>query len=193
MLKFFSWTIAIVLFCWGTFGLLSTLSDLKFTVDAVDWSVGHLSILYKDILLEIGKKISETVSGYRELVRGIARLLHLPHLPSWAYDALGMASLSIGRGHWIGKRASEKWNNLMKKMDEDHELAIKFDNGNPPLPRGFPLQNLVVRMSVVIYPPKRWLGNKLENLIYTITSKGATVLVYGGAVAIVLAVLFGID
>lgn len=184
MRKWFSWSIAIVLFCWGTFGLLSFLSELKFLVDALDWSVDQVSIAFKDILLELGKRISQAVSDYRELVRGIARLLHLPHLPSWAYDALGMASLAIGRGYWIGKRAEKNWDEIAMALPGFASLDDAFDR--------FPLQKLVVIMTVSI-EPKGWLREKLAYPIFKITRESATVLVYGSAVAIVLAVLFSID
>jgi hypothetical protein len=100
--------IAIVAFCWAIFGLLSLLSELRFLVDALDWSISHVSISFKAILLEIGKRISEAVSGYREFVRMIARLLHLPYLPSWVYEVVAVITLSIGRGLWPGERADRK-------------------------------------------------------------------------------------
>jgi hypothetical protein len=100
--------IAVVLFCWAVFGLLSLLSDLKFFVDGVDLSIAHVSILVRDFLLTIGKWISEAVSGYRELVRGLARLLHLPRLPPVLYDVVGVLSFSIGCGFWLGRRDVEE-------------------------------------------------------------------------------------
>ncbi len=104
MRKFFSATIGIVLVCWGIFSALSLLSDLHFLVDGLNWSIAHLAVSFKTVLLEIGKRISDVVSGYRALVRGLVRLLHLPVLPHYIYDALGVVSLSVGRGFGVYRR-----------------------------------------------------------------------------------------
>jgi hypothetical protein len=96
--------IAIAAFCWAAFGLVSLLSELKFLIDGLDWSISHWAISYKDVLLKLGKLVSRAVSGYREFVRSTARLLHLPHLPSYLYDVIGVAALSIGCGYWLGRR-----------------------------------------------------------------------------------------
>ena len=67
----------VVMFAWAMFAALSVLSELKFLVDGLGWSVAHVAISFKAILLETGKRVSEVVSGYRGFVHGLAQLLHL--------------------------------------------------------------------------------------------------------------------
>lgn len=106
--KYIGWVIGIALFVWAIFGTLSLLSKLAFLVAALNWSIENVTISIKPILLEIGKRISEAVTGYRELMHGIARLLHLPHLPSFVYDVLGVITFSVGRGAQLGKTAGAR-------------------------------------------------------------------------------------
>jgi len=92
--------IVVVAFCWAVFGLLSLLSDLKFVADAANWYVAHVSLALRDIPIFIGQYMSAAVATYREWVREVAALLHLPpDVPFWAYDALGVVAFSIGRGY----------------------------------------------------------------------------------------------
>jgi hypothetical protein len=52
--------IGIVLFCWAVFSALSLLSDLHFLVDGLNWSISHLDFSFKAVLIEIGRRISES-------------------------------------------------------------------------------------------------------------------------------------
>jgi hypothetical protein len=141
MRSIFNTIIAVGAFCWAVFALLSLLSDLKFLVDAMDWFLGHFSVSFKDILLVIGKRISEAVSGYRELVRGLARLLHLPPIPSVVSDAAGIVLFSISRGSWLVRIKTKKikeinlpaagaefefWSGAVDKKPDDPDIWTKM-------------------------------------------------------------------
>jgi hypothetical protein len=181
--------VGIGLFCWAVFGLLSLLSELKFLVEAVHWSVGHVSISFKDILLEIGKRISQAVSGYREFVRSVARLLHLPHLSSFLYDVIGVVTFS-GLGYRLGRRAiqarKEWWSAMIERRFPGsglREVPVELEEDYMYW-REHPLQLAYIRLRQNV----RWLplpvgGRKIV----------ARCLVYGGAVAVVLAALFTVD
>jgi hypothetical protein len=113
-------------FCWLVFGTLSLLSELRFLLDGLDWSVSHVSISIKDALLEIGKRISQAVSGYREFVRELVRLLHLPHLPPVMYDVLAILGFSIGRGYWLNSRHRAERNTLIDTEIENFLIRNKL-------------------------------------------------------------------
>ena len=179
--------IAAVAFCWAIFGLLSLLSELKFVIDALDWSISHVSISFKAVLLEIGKRVPPAISGYRELVRILVRLLHLPPLPSFAYDFFGVATYSVGRGYWSYQRAKEKqW------------LRVRDLDFSP-----FPLLKLTHTLeSYVGFRVLRWtiLHTKWKDVLGTVKLLAdpvihfaAIIVVYGGCVIIVLTALFAID
>jgi hypothetical protein len=87
--------IAVVMFSWAVVAAFSLLSRLGFLVDGIDWSA---------VLLEISKWISEAVSGYRELLRGLERSLHFPQLPSLLYDIVGVGLFAIARGYRSDRR-----------------------------------------------------------------------------------------
>lgn len=62
-----------------------------------DWSVSHVSTSIKATLLDIGKPISEAVSGYRGVVSELANRPHITPLPSAVYHALGILAFSVVR------------------------------------------------------------------------------------------------
>ena len=96
--------VGIVTFVWATVSAFSIFSELTFLVDGWTWSVDHGPIFIKNIALAVGKKVHEIVGGYREFVRGLVKMLHLPPLPSLVYDMVGILAFSIGRGYRLGTR-----------------------------------------------------------------------------------------
>jgi hypothetical protein len=82
----------------------------KFLVDGWTWSVDQAPISIKAIAPAIGKYLSGVVGGYREFIRGLVAMLHLPRLPQSVYDASGIAAFSIGRGVWIGRKVGSAIN-----------------------------------------------------------------------------------
>jgi hypothetical protein len=195
--------VGIGLFCWAAFGLLSLLSDLAFVIAAVDWSIGHVSISFKDIILGFGKWISDAVSGYREFVRGVARLLHVPSLPPVVYDVLGVIAFSLGRGYLLGRRALKETAELFATLfatDEEHANkapAVAID--------GFaPLRNVAelllryigiagLHLPTVVFAPDKvkWTRSTWWRVKFAMPA--IWTLVYGTAVSLVLGLLFGID
>jgi hypothetical protein len=120
MRKCFLTTVGIVLVFWGVTSALSLLSELHFLVDGLNWSIAHVAVSFKAVLLEIGRGISEAISGYRALVQGLVQPLHLPVLPHYVYDCLGVFCLSLGRGYWLyrrKKRQSDDFDTAMSKVD----------------------------------------------------------------------------
>jgi hypothetical protein len=174
--------VAVVTFCWAVFGLLSLLSELKILVDGLDWSISHASISYKEILLEIGRRISQAVSGYREIVRSLARLLHLPRLPSFVYDVIGIVMFSIGRGYWIGQRANQAYFVWFEREKSERYPLKKYL-------RKHPLLYASKRFKIYFLPT--WFGRfRLSRFLGLLVSIW---VVYGGVIAIVLVALFGVD
>ncbi len=194
MPKFIGWVVGIVLFCWATVSAFSIFSELKFLVDGWTWSVDQVSISFKAIALAIGKYVSGIVGGYREFVRGLVQILHLPRLPQLVYDVAGTVAFSIAGGRWIAKRV--------------HSSVYKID-----FTREWNIDELgrLVKERLQHYPIKRFndafaiwiewhLPRKAEDpedpadlRNYRYSLFVANAIVYGGLVAIVIAVLFGID
>lgn len=104
MRRFIVGVIGIALFCWATVSAFSIFSELKFLVDGWTWSIDQVPISIKAIALAVGKYVSGIVGGYREFVRGLVQMLHLPRLPQPVYDAVGIVTFSMGRGYWIAKQ-----------------------------------------------------------------------------------------
>ena len=109
MLRRIGWIVGIVLFVWATVSAFSIFSELKFLVDGWTWSVDQVPIFIKAIALAIARRVSDIVRGYREFVRGLARMLLLPRLPSWVYDTAGILAFSIGRGYRLSKLAEKRY------------------------------------------------------------------------------------
>lgn len=173
--------IAAVAFCWAIFGLLSLLSELKFVIDGVGWLVSHFPISLKPVLLGIGKRVPQAISGYRELVLALARLLHLPHLPSFLFDSVGVVAFSVGRGFWSYQRAREK---------------LKIRVFSPLLRLTHTLENYVgLRVLRWALHHTKWkdvLGT-VKRFVDPVIHFAAISSVYGGGAAIALTALFGID
>jgi hypothetical protein len=98
MFKVIGWVIGIVLFCRATVSALSIFSQLTFLVDGWTWSVDQVTISIKAIALAIGKYVSGIVGGYRGFVHGLVQMLHLPKLPQFVCDGVGVVAFSISRG-----------------------------------------------------------------------------------------------
>lgn len=173
--------IAVVAFCWFIFGLLSLLSELKFVIDGLDWSISHVSISSRSVLLEIGKRVPHVISGYRELVRALARLLHLPHLPSFVYDFSGVAAFSVGRGFWLYQREKEKRRVKIRGLLLQPTHTLENYVGLR-----------VLRWTIVHTKWKDVLGI-VKLFADPVIHFAAITIVYGGFVAIVAAALFVTD
>jgi hypothetical protein len=173
--------IAVVAFCWAIFGLLSLLSELKFLIDGLDWSISHVSISYKAVLLEVGRRVPQTVSGYHELVRLLAGLLHLPHLPSFVYDVFSVVAFSVGRGFWLYQRSKERrWVRIRGPLLQLTHTLESY------------VGLRVLRWTILHTKWKDVLG-AVKLFADPVIHIAAICIVYGGCVAIVLAALFGID
>jgi hypothetical protein len=173
MRGYISWTVSIVLLCWGIFSALSILSDLKFIVDGWDWSLSHVALSFKAAMHEIGKQVSGAVSGYRAVVHGLVRLLHLPLLPRYFYDNLGIFIFSIGRGYQLFKRDLSNDNPLKEVLTAES------------WPRR-PTKELTQEQAYAAFKEKYGVWRYYIVLLLTF-------LVFVGIVAVILSVLFGID
>jgi hypothetical protein len=122
--------VGIVLFCWATVSAFSIFSELKFLGDGWMWSVDQVPITIKSVALMVGKHVSGVVGGYREFVHGLVQMLHLPHLPQFIYDVLGIAAFSVGRGRswFLGKiRQQEKFRpQALDALWKDPSLKAKL-------------------------------------------------------------------
>jgi hypothetical protein len=183
MRSFISWTVGVGLLCWGICSTLSLLSELHIVVDGLNWSISHVSVSLKTVLLEIGKRVSETVSEYRALVRGMARLLHLPRLPSFVYDVIGVVTFSIRRGYWLGERDAQA-------VDEMHAL-YPIEEGPWPGTEEWKVWAKRYDRFYRKHPLRRWYNRHSRR--WPFPDVVSSTLVYGGSVAIILSVLFGID
>lgn len=179
--------IAVVAFCWAILGLLSLLSELKFVIDGLDWSISHVAISSKAVLLEIGKRLPQAVSGYRELVRALVPLLHLPHLPSVAYDFFGVAAFSVGRGYWSYQKVKEKQWLRIRDLDFSPFPLLKLTHTL----EGY-VGLRVLRWTILHTKWKDVLG-VVKLFADPVIHFAAISTVYGGSVTIVLTALFGID
>lgn len=179
--------IAVVAFCWAIFGLLSLLSELKFVIDGLDWAISHLSISSKAFLLEIGKLIPQAVSGYRELVRALVRVLHLPHLPSFVYDFVGVAVFSVGRGYWSYQRAKERQWLRTRDLYFNPVSLLKLTHTLESY-----VGSRVLRWAIHHTKWKDVLGT-VKLFVDPVIHFAAISTVYGGGVTIVLTALIVID
>jgi len=185
--------IGIVTFVWATLSAFSIFSDLKFLVDGWTWSVDHVPILIKNIALAVGKRVSEIVGGYREFVRGLVQMLHLPPLPSLVYDMAGLLAFSIGRGYRLGE--------IVRKRSVD-AIVSHLDWLNKNMftkdPRDFPkvrkphfcLFRIAGRIETYLL-----FGRPADSRLWSFWVARAlgSIVAYGGAVLVILCVLFGID
>jgi hypothetical protein len=160
--------IPFVMFSWAMFAALSLLSELKFLVDGLGWSITHVAISFKAILLEIGKRVSEVVAGYREFVHGLAQLLHLPRFAQYVYDILGVASFSTSKG--------------IALMWRDVQLAVKA--GKDQKVKESALSHFVME-TILLFPAFAQKSPTFFALAMT--------LLYVGTVAAAVSSLFGID
>jgi hypothetical protein len=193
MLNLVGWVIGIVLFVWATVSAFSIFSELKFLVDGWTWSVGQVPISIEAIALVVGKYVSGVVGGYREFVHGLVKMLHLPQLPSVAYDIVGVITFAVARGFRIGQKASARYsktyrNSLppnIESLEGGTQELIRERVYKETMPQ-FPLVKLseIVDMRVFISLPLAVLG------MHWVLS---LIVVYGGAVGFILAALFGID
>jgi hypothetical protein len=184
MLKFIGWMIDIVLLCWATVSAFSIFSELKFLVDGWTWSVGQVPISIKAVALTIGKWANGIVGGYRAFIHELVQISHLPRLPQIVYDVGGAMTFSIGRGYWLGRRASYH----AKNVSGDYGAALSEARKKwvADFKEQFPI--LEIASSVLFL-----LSRKFSTASIVLLDKISIALVYGGLVAIVIAVLFGID
>jgi hypothetical protein len=176
--------IGIVLFCWALVSTFSLASELRFVVDGLNWSIGHWAISFKAVFLEIGRRISEVVLEYRALVHGLVQLLHLPALPHYIYDWLGVISFSVCRGYWLFRRdlvAADEWF-LQEPFNIDYREVLPRLHVFG-LNSSFNISQRLERLGLL--SPWGKNGERLRLLI--------TVSIYASVVGIVLFVLFGID
>jgi hypothetical protein len=140
--------LGVVLFCWGIFSALSLLSELHFLVDGLNWSIRHWDFSFEAVLLEIGRQISEAVSGYRALIRGLVALLHLPVLPHYVYDGLGIICFSLrwGTRQYRYDKAAADYSNQIPKTSEWLEFFPY-----PYTPGPFDLIEYAAKASVVLF------------------------------------------
>jgi len=197
------WPVAIVLFVWATVSAFSIFSDLKFLVDGWTWSVDQVPISIKAIALAIGKHVSGIVGGYREFVHGLVQMLHMPRLPQFVYDAAGVAGFSIGRGRWLVKRSVDRnfkdavagiellAGAVRGQLDEAKRKRLKRASSGGSSP--------ILKMTWRLYEwlsarsKREWRFPWVERLVKQANWFVATIVVYGGLVAIIIAALFGID
>jgi hypothetical protein len=128
---------------------------------------------------------------YRDLLQGSARLMHLPILAHTTYDVIGLVTMSIVRGAWLweGERRAalaelaahqraqdaEFWSS-----QEEREESERFVRFLERVKRRRPLMFLSMR-----------LGGRLAAI--GLPAFVSVILVYPLALAVTLAVLFGID
>jgi hypothetical protein len=153
------------------------------SVDGWTWSVDQVPITVKVIALAVGKWVSGVVGGYREFVHGLVQMLHLPHLPQYLYDALGVVTFSIGRGHWIGRQIWERIKNRPVTTFPPRGLDRLFIKTTMAT-RARPFAVMAPLFAPL--PSVFWVFTWIIIFIFE-------ALVYGSLVAIVIATLFGID
>ena len=159
MRSFISWAVYLVIFCWGICSALSILSELKFLVDGWDWSISHVAISFQAILRDLARQVSEGVSGYREVVRGLVRVLGLPVYPRYVYDCVGIIVFSLCRGFWFVRRE------LSLVIDQDQQ----WDNP-PTYLESISQASKWVRPTPVLY----WVASRLvpRILTYSLIARG---------------------
>jgi hypothetical protein len=191
--------VAVAGFCWAVFGLLSLLSELKFLIDALNWSVGHVSISLKDILHGLAKWISAVVLGYRDLVRSFfSRVFHIPHLPAVVYDVISITVFSFGRGFWFGllaaKQSEAAWKRYIDTPDANTRLEILRSFESHPLLLRVS-ERLLERYGISMLRVASGLGPRSWRtwLLYKFLLPTIFTLVYGAVVALALCLLFSID
>src|SRR5262249_17490020 len=155
--------------------------------------------------VEFGRLVSDWIAGYREFVHGLVQMLQLPSLPQFAYDAFGVIGFSIGRGYWLGSRASERGLNLgidlfVERMQRPSKAptspAVRVEKmraaqreSSEEVDARYPLAAISERLLYRIQCAGDWQAEDFELRAAQVV---LVVLVYGGLVAIVIAALFGI-
>jgi ElaB/YqjD/DUF883 family membrane-anchored ribosome-binding protein len=206
--KYVGWVIGVALFVWGTISAFSIFEKLKFLVDGWSYSVGHFPMptSAREVLLLIGKWVSVKVANYRDFVHSVVATLGLPHLPQTVYEAAGIFIFSVRRGYQVGKRQAdadrqhlvdfhsknlEKLSELanrpglglderLQKMKEQQRSAFRGEK--PFVSKWSRLYGDMLR-DFAAERPWAWVGIRVISLV----------LVYGTAVTLVIAALFGID
>jgi hypothetical protein len=191
MRNLIGWVIGITLLCWGVTSAFSIFSELKFIVDGWTWSVDQVPLSIRAVFLAVGKWASGLVSDYRAFVHLVVGLLHLPHLPQYIYDGLGVVTFSAGRGYWLGRHAQKKGKAFWDKailIDEKSQMYRTV--GREPLFMSWVevLSSLIAHLLNKLGMEVSWLDDHLEVIRLFTWS-----LVYGVLVAIILAALFGTD
>jgi hypothetical protein len=167
LMRIVGFVVGVVLFCWATVSAFSIFEHLKFLVDGWTWSVDQVPITIKSVALMIGKYVSDIVGHYREFVHGLVQMMHLPRLPQFAYDVLGIISFSCGRGISVREKVSSKLRTFRTATPEYE----KEENER------FPIYMYMLRLQAHTHM-WRWL---------------ASIIVYGGLVAATITALFAID
>jgi hypothetical protein len=192
LLKFIGAAVGVVLFCWATVSAFSIFSELKFMVDGWTWSVDQVPMI-KAVALAVGRYVSGVVGGYREFIHGLVAMLHLPRLPQPVYDVAAVVVFSIRRGRAYGKQISlhdiwgEHYKEWRKNPNSDKYLQV-----NKQLSSHFPIKILSRKLCYYLleHPLARWRNSVW---LYAVTRFVGDAIVYGGLVAAVISMLFGID
>jgi len=203
------WVIGIALFCWGVCSAFSIFSELKFLVDGWSRLVDQAPISIHTTLLLVGKWAAALVEDYRAFVHGLVEILHLPRLPQFVYDAIGLVTLSIGRGSQLGWKAASNWRQHLSRLEEtsrdlSESLAPERFSGKARrlwehkqrLNRNFPIMRRAVRLryafddSILGSDARGVFKQTVSTLVFFPI---AVTLVYGGLVSLLLATLFALD
>ena len=199
MLRRIGWIVGIVLFVWATVSAFSIFSELKFLVDGWTWSVDQVPIFIKAIALAIARRVSDIVRGYREFVRGLARMLLLPRLPSWVYDTAGILAFSIGRGYRLSKLAEKRYEEARNRAFRDGKAPGEF-RGSPLVSAahriGYYIEESAKPYILKIVPSWRqraMLPTRPMSLMSVLVWASALTAVYGIVVLAIVGLLFGID
>jgi hypothetical protein len=194
--------VTIVAACWAVFGFVSILSKLQFAVDAGNWFVAHVPA--KQLFLDLRNWLADALSGYHDFMHGVTRVFHLPQLPPFVYDMIGMVSFAVGRGYElsaaVGEKRHEFWLALPHATESDpgdrHPSMSEKDQHLQArseafrlTDRRYPLYTLVIKLAhMQVLLPRSWWHVTGDASFFV-----ARILVYGGVVAVILAGLFGVN
>jgi hypothetical protein len=201
--KYVLWSAFIVGVCLAAFGWLSTLSRLKFVLDSLVWSIDRIPPNLQAILQVVGHNISEAVSGYRELVAKLVRVLQLPKMRPIVYDVIAIAFPSAGLGYQLGmknittlrenlaesdalrKKYEKRWRRRWYKSSQSARKV--YDEHYEENIQPFWLAQYADRLS-------NFLNGTVGYLLpWGLADRVAAVIFYGAVVSSVVAGLFGID
>jgi hypothetical protein len=206
--KYVGRVVFITLFVWGTISAFTIFEKLKFLVDGWSWSVGHIPMAtsIRGVLLLIGKWVSVIVANYRDVVHSVVAALHLPQLPQTVYETAGIIIFSIRRGYQVGKRQADADRQRLIALHSEYLETLSELMNRPGLTleerlqKAKELKRSVYREANPLV--SRWsefYGRMLYEFgaehpwAWAAIKAFSIVLVYGTAVAIIIAVLFGID